>query len=105
MNKNTILNKLFPFTLGSTIIDPELLNKITNEISPETLLEWYHLTQYYLKSMQNKLENYSDSAWRQINQMPLSNDFIQSFKKKLDWKWISAHQPLNEILLMSFRPL
>jgi hypothetical protein len=61
MNKNILItNMLFPFTLGSLIIDDGLLDKFMNEISPETMVEWYNLVQYNFKTMQDKLENYSD---------------------------------------------
>ena len=30
-------------------MDTELLHKTLNEISPETLVEWYNLTQYNLQ--------------------------------------------------------
>jgi len=63
----------------------ELLNKTINEISPEILVEWYNWTQYDLKPIRYKLENYNESVWLQIHQKTLSNDFIRDFKKKLNW--------------------
>jgi hypothetical protein len=74
-----------------------------NEIRPETMVEWYNLAQYNLKTMQDKMENYKISVWGQISQMPLSDNFIRDFKKKLDWKWISTHQSLNENLIREFQ--
>jgi hypothetical protein len=62
VNKKKLLNNKFPFTLGNIIIDSELLNNVINEINPETLVEWYCLTQYDLKTMQNRLESYGSSA-------------------------------------------
>ena len=57
MNKYIMIltNMLFPLTLGNVIIDVGLLDKIMNEISPETMVEWYNLAQYNLKAMQDKL--------------------------------------------------
>ena len=104
MKKTTaILNNKFPFTFGSIIIDSELLNNVINEIKPETLVEWYCLTQYDIKIMKNKLENYDSKVWHQISQIPFSDDFIQTFKHKLKWKWISSHQPINEDFINEFQ--
>ena len=47
---------------------------------PERLVEWFNLTHYILKKLKY--------GWMQISQMSLSEDFIDSFKEKLDWKWI-----------------
>jgi hypothetical protein len=63
----------------------EVLNKTINEISPETLVEWYNRTQYSLHTIQNKLKSADDSVWQRIGQMALSDDFIRDFKTKLDW--------------------
>jgi hypothetical protein len=94
---------LFPFTLGSLLIDVGLIDKIVNEIKPQTMVEWYNSAQDNLKTMQDKLENYNEGVWGQTSQMPLSNDFIRDFKKKLDWKWISTHQSLNENFIREFQ--
>jgi hypothetical protein len=51
---------LFPLTLGSLIIDAGLIDKIMNEIKPETMVEWYNLAQYDLKTTQDKLEYYNE---------------------------------------------
>lgn len=48
-----------------------------NEIRPETLVEWYNLAQYNLKTMKDKLKICNDVVWRQISQKYLSGDFIQ----------------------------
>jgi len=65
MNKNILIltNMLFLFTLGSLIMDVGLLDKIMNEIRPETMGEWYNFAQYNLKTMHDKLENYNNSVW------------------------------------------
>jgi hypothetical protein len=81
----------------------ELLNKTINEISPETLAEWYNLTQYSLQTIQNKLKNADDFVWAQISQMPLSDNFIRDFQDKLDWGWISTNLPLNENFIEEFQ--
>jgi len=61
-------------------MEVELLKKTINEISPETLVEWYNSTQYSLKTIQNKLKSAHGSVWQGINQMALSDDFIRDFK-------------------------
>jgi uncharacterized membrane protein len=83
MNKNVLIqtNMLFPFTLGSLITDVGLIDKIMNEIKPETMVEWSNSAQYNLKTMQDKLKNYNEGVRGQISQMSLSNDFIRDFKK------------------------
>jgi hypothetical protein len=35
-----------------------------NEISPETLTEWYMLVQNCLKPIEYKLENYNTPVWQ-----------------------------------------
>jgi hypothetical protein len=96
---------LFPFTLGTLIIDVGLIDKIMNEIKPRTMFEWYNLAQYNLKTMQDKLENYNEGVWGQISQMSLSDDFIRDFKKN----WIGSGYKLTnrqtKILLESFKAL
>jgi len=57
---------LFPFALGS-----KLLNKTMDEISPETLTEWYILAQNNLKIVQYKMEKYNNSVWHQKSQITL----------------------------------
>ena len=57
-----IINK-FPFALGNIIIDSELFNNVVDEINPETLVEWYCLTQNDLKNMRNRLESYDNGVW------------------------------------------
>lgn len=89
--------------MGNIIIDSELLNNVINEINPETLVEWYCLTQYDIKTMQNRLESYDSETWHRISHMPLPDDFIRVFKHKLDWKWISAIQQLNENFIEEFQ--
>ena len=64
-------------------MNTELLRKTLNEITPETLVEWYNLTQYNLETIQNKLEKANEFVWLQISLMAVSNDFIQDFKDKL----------------------
>ena len=81
----------------------ELLNKTIDEITPETLVEWYNLTQYNLETLHNKLKKANDSVWLQISQMALSDDFIRDFKTKLNWRWISANYPLNENFMEEFQ--
>jgi hypothetical protein len=81
----------------------ELLNKTINEITPETLVEWYNLTQYNFETIQNKLKSANDSVWLKISQIVLFDDFIREFKKKLNWSWISANQPLSEIFMGEFQ--
>ena len=44
-------------------MNTELLHKTLNEISPETLVEWYNLTKYNLQTLQKLLENANDSVW------------------------------------------
>jgi hypothetical protein len=80
-----------------------LLNKTINEITPETLVKWYNLTQYNLQTIQNKLKNANDCVWAPISQMVLSDDFIRDFKTKLDWCWISTNSPLNENFIGEFQ--
>jgi hypothetical protein len=31
------------------------------------------------------------------------DDFIRDFKKKVDWRWISAYHPLNENFIEEFK--
>ena len=80
-----------------------MLNKTINEITPETLVKWYNLTQYNLQTIQNKLKNANDCVWAPISQMVLSDDFIRDFKTKLDWCWISTNSPLNENFIGEFQ--
>jgi len=77
----------------------ELSNKTINEISPETLVEWYNLTQYSLQTIQNKLKNTNDSVWLQISQMALSDNFIGEFQDFIDWEAVSQYQTLSEQLI------
>ena len=83
-------------------MNTELLRKTLNEISPETLVELYNLTQYNLETIQNKSEKVNESVWLQISQMAHSDDFIPDFKDKLNWEWISANLPLNENFIEDF---
>jgi hypothetical protein len=53
--------------------------------------------------MQNRLESSGSKLWHQISRMLLSDNFIRTFKQKLDWKWITAHQPLNENFIEEFQ--
>ena len=53
--------------------------------------------------MQNRLESYDSETWHRISQVSLYDDFIRVFKHKLDWKWISAHQPLKENFIEEFQ--
>ena len=63
----------------------ELFNKITDEVSTDTLVEWYNSTQKNLKNIHFKLRNFSIYSW-QISRMPLSDDF--EFQYKVDWNCV-----------------
>jgi type I site-specific restriction endonuclease len=84
-------------------MNSELLNPTINEITTQTLAEWYNVTQSNLETIQNKLKNTNDSVWLQIGQMALSDDFIRDFKEKLNWDWISTNLPLNENFIEEFQ--
>ena len=60
-------------------MDIKLLDKTINEITHETLVEWYNLTHHNLETIQNKLKNANDYVWQQITQMAISDDFIREF--------------------------
>jgi hypothetical protein len=81
----------------------ELLKKTINEISPETLVEWYMLVQNSSKTMHDKLENYGTSVWQEISQKPLTEDFIRDFQDKVDWEKIACYQNLSERFLTDFK--
>lgn len=86
-------------------MDIKLLNKTINEITPETLVEWYNVAHQNLETIQNKLKNAKDYVWQQMNQMALSDDFIREFKQK----WIGVRYQRTylqmKVLLKSFRVL
>jgi len=53
--------------------------------------------------MRYELKQYNNSAWLQISQLTLYQDFIWEFKEKLDWGWISSHHPLDEDFIEEFK--
>ena len=81
-----------------------MLNKTINEITAETLVEWYNVIQYSLQTTQNKLKIVDDSLCHRISQMTaLSDKFIQDFKTKLDWNWISTNLPPDQNFIEEFQ--
>ncbi len=53
--------------------------------------------------MQNNLESYSNRTFQQINRILLPDGFIQTFKHKLDCKWLSANHQLKENFIEWFQ--
>ena len=84
-------------------MDSELFNKIMDEISPDTLVEWYISTQRNLRNIHYKLRSFSIYSWQLISQMELSDDFIRKFQDKVDWNIISGSQLLNENFIEEFK--
>jgi hypothetical protein len=78
-----------------------LFNKITGEIAPHTLVEWYNVTEKNLKTVEHKLNSFGVYTW-QICRMILSDDFIGKFQDKMDWRYISSNYPLTEIFIEEF---
>jgi hypothetical protein len=65
-----------------------LVQKITNEISEETLVEWYNLIEHYLEILKYKLKNTGYISWMRISQMQLSENFTETFQDKVNWTCI-----------------
>ena len=84
-------------------MDFELLNKITSEIEPQTLVECYNVLQKTLQALEHTLRNFGTFRWLMISQMILPDDFIQVFQDKVEWSYISDNYPLDEKFLKTFQ--
>ena len=80
-----------------------LLLKTMNEISIETLVDWYYLMEHNLENIKYKFRNSDKLDWQQISQMSLTENFITEFQDKVNWTCISNHLPLNEEFIIKFQ--
>jgi hypothetical protein len=74
-----------------------------NEISNETLVEWYNLMEHYLEIIKYKFRNTNSISWLRMSQMSLSENFIKTFQGKVIWTYISGRLPLKEKFIREFQ--
>jgi len=84
-------------------MDSCLLNKITDEVNIETIIDCYNMLQKNLQIIEQRLSNFGVHTWRAISQFPLSDDFIRKFQDKVDWDFISGSVPLTENFIEEFQ--
>jgi hypothetical protein len=66
--------KMTPFTLS---IDSESLNKVSNKINPEILIECYCLTQHDFKICKINWKVVTIKLWQQISGIILPDDLFE----------------------------
>ena len=84
-------------------MDSGLLNKITDEVNIETIIDCYNLVQKNLQIIEQRLSNFGFHTWRAISQLLLFDDFIRKFQDKDDWDFISGSVPLAENFIEDFQ--
>ena len=71
-------------------------SKLLDKINDETLVDFYHILLNNLQTVERKLRSYDGFLWNGITIMVISDDFIENFKGRVDWFYISCNYPLTK---------